>query len=87
MGGAGGWAEPEVGEKRVQGDNVVERCREEGSRANKRDMTVSALRPLRFAPPWCPSEDSERIARRSLYLWQPQLNNYPPLENFDFTMI
>lgn len=37
-------AAPEVGEKRVQGDNVVERCRKEGSRANKRDMTVSALR-------------------------------------------
>lgn len=47
---AGGRAEPEVGEKRVQGDNVVERCREEGSRANKRDMTVSALGPLRFTP-------------------------------------
>lgn len=53
---SGGWAEPEVGEKRVQGDNVVERCRKEGSRANKRDMTVSALRPVRFAPWWCPSE-------------------------------
>lgn len=28
-------AGPEEGEKRVQGDNVVERCREEGSRANR----------------------------------------------------
>lgn len=27
--------EPEWGEKRVQGDNVVERCRKEGSRANR----------------------------------------------------
>lgn len=26
---------PELGEKRVQGDNVVERCRKEGSRANR----------------------------------------------------
>lgn len=43
-GESGEWAGPEVGEKRVQGDNVVERCRKEGSRANKRDMTVSALR-------------------------------------------
>lgn len=68
-GESGERAGPEVGEKRVQGDNVVERCRKEGSRANKRDMTVSALRLSVLHPSaaglWRETEDRERIARRS----------------------